>query len=103
MEKKNNSKISEASEVLQEKASTYFKENPKAKRVFGADEFLFTVKKYAVNHAQTVEGSEVFTFKNPNSIEVVDPEEVDDDSDDDDSDDDDSPASGTASTQKITQ
>jgi hypothetical protein len=99
MEKENNVKTSVASEVLQEKATTFFTENPKVKKVFGtADEFLFTVKKYAVNHAQTLENTEVFSFKNPNSIKVIDPEELDEDSDDDDP-----PASGIASTQKITQ
>lgn len=105
MEKENNSKTSVASEVLQEKATTFFAENPKTKKVFGtADDFLFTVKKYAVNHAQTLENSEVFPFKNPNLIEVTEPEELDEDfDDDDDSDDDDAPASGIASTQKITQ
>lgn len=105
MEKENNLKTSVASEVLKEKAATFFKENPKSQKAFGtADEYLFTNKKNAVNHAQTLDDKEVFPFKNPNLIKVVDPEELDEDfDDDDDSDNDDAPASGIASTQKITQ
>jgi hypothetical protein len=99
MKKKVNEKASIKSEALQEKALAFFKENPKAKKVFGtSDEFLFTNRKNAINHAQTLDNQEVFDFKNTNGIDVEDEEEVFEDEDEDQK----SP-SGIASTQDITK
>ncbi len=71
MSEEKNQKASELQEALQEKATTFFKENPKVKAVFGtADGFLFTHKKLAANHAETLEDQEVHDLKNPNEINV---------------------------------
>ncbi|AMA48985.1 hypothetical protein [Flavobacterium covae] len=71
MSNKDNKKASEKKEALREKAINFFKENPTAPAVYGTiDGFLFTHKKFAENHAVTLEGQEVINFKNPNDIDV---------------------------------
>lgn len=99
MKKVINENTSVKSEVLQEKASKFFKENPKAKKVLGtSDEFLFTNRKNANNHAQSLDDKEVFYFKNPNEINVESDEVTFDDSQEDPT-----PPSGIAATQYITK
>lgn len=99
MKKVTNENTSVKSEVLQEKVSTFFKENPKAKKLFStADEFLFTNRKNANNHAQTLDDKEVVFFKNPTEIDVESDEVTFDDSQEDPT-----PPSGIAATQDITK
>lgn len=57
-------------EALQKKATEYFVKNKDAKVVFlTADGFMFLKRNFASDHANTLEGKEVFDFKNPNHVE----------------------------------
>ena len=57
-------------EALQKKATEYFAKNKDAKVVFlTADGFMFLKRNFASDHANTLEGNEVFDFKNPNHVE----------------------------------
>lgn len=57
-------------EALQKKATEYFAKNKDAKVVFlTADGFMFLKRNFASDHANTLEGKEVFDFKNPNHVE----------------------------------
>lgn len=57
-------------EALQKKATEYFVKNKDAKVVFlTADGFMFLNRNFASDHANTLEGKEVFDFKNPSHVE----------------------------------
>jgi uncharacterized pyridoxamine 5'-phosphate oxidase family protein len=60
------------------KVKTYFASNPKKKQVYStSDGYLFEVKKFATQHAQSIDESEVVeTHKNPLLIEVEETEET---------------------------
>jgi hypothetical protein len=64
-------------EALQRDADTHFKANPEATELTAtSDGLLFTNKKFAVDHSHSLEDKTLTPFKNANSLEVVDKEEI---------------------------
>lgn len=56
---------------LKTKAKKYFEENTKVKDIHMTDDgFIFLKNKFAADHAETLEGKQVHTFKNPLQIDV---------------------------------
>lgn len=96
-EKNTQAKASSIDDAFDEKVENYFTENPKKKKIHvSSDGFLFEIKKFAINHGDTLEVKEIKTYKNPLLIEVEIEEEetVEEDP---------TSPSGIAATQKITQ
>ena len=96
--KENQVNASLVSDAFAEKVEKYFTANPKKKKVYvSSDGYLFEVKKFAINHGDTLEDKEIKTAKNPLQIEVTTEEEEEEEEEDPTS------PSGIAATQKITQ
>ncbi|QYS86311.1 hypothetical protein JJC03_15515 [Flavobacterium oreochromis] len=56
---------------LKSKAYKYFEENKKVKELHLTDDgFIFLKRNFAADHAQTLEGKQVHTFKNPLQIDL---------------------------------
>lgn len=64
-------------EALQKEADAHFLANPEVSEITAtSDGFLFTNKKFAVDHSHNLEDKTLTPFKNVNSLEVVDEEEI---------------------------